>query len=156
MESILGIPPQHLLFRQRAAAEAYRVSLRYCHRNIVFLELYDTVKSVFAGDKIFSMNSGNRLKEYSFMKPFKVIFPKREDWYDEERRNKLFTLEGFILYTDVSKELLDSGAGEFEMKPSAAITIALSKFPTSFEAKIVAIKAGLEEIHKHGLVNHHM
>lgn len=86
------------------------------------------------------MHSDNILKEHLFIKPFKVIVPKREEWHNEHRINNSFTAKGLVWYTDGSKDSHGSGVGVLGMKLSAKTTVALGKFPTVFQAEIVAFK----------------
>lgn len=93
---------------------------------------------------ILAMAADRQKITYSFIKPFEVKIPTREEW--RSKRSSL--LKGYVVYTDGAKTERGTGAGVFA--PGCRISVGLGRHATVLQTEIVAITMAAQELLQRG------
>ena len=135
LEVILNIPPLPDFIESYALRSLYRFKcgdhkskiLSYGHTNV---DVGQFLKHIY------HMHHDFMISRFSFHKPFKILFPSREDWEMDKIK-----CNGIVWYADGSRIENRTGAGIFCKSGNVKISFSLGIWATVFQAEVFAISA---------------
>lgn len=143
METLLGLPPLHLVVESEALSAAYRLRInghgntcpRAGYHTEIFKQIHEHDVLTMPSDKIQTIQI--------FHKPYRVTIPMEGV---EKMKEKIDKQDGTIWYTDGSKTEKSTGVGVANMETGYALSINLGRFATVFQAEITAITVCAQEM----------
>ena len=133
METLIDLPPLHLVIQGEARLGIYRLQNEL--RNVNIRSGHTNIVNLVRGNEL-NTNSDHTKKRYAFNIPFKVIISSREERINQTPR---MTQQGHIWYTDGSKTADGTGAGIYSRQLRNDLSYRLEQYNSVFQAEIYAI-----------------
>jgi ribonuclease HI len=136
LELLLGLPTLHSRIEAEALICRGRLKRLGLWRDYSKYLSWGHFNSRVAEAPFFLMPSDGILARYIFHKPFKIIFPTRDEWL---KKPSWFTSNSWVWYTDGSKLNRQVGAGIYCSKDGTKLSFSLGLFASVFQAEVYAI-----------------
>ena len=149
MEALLGIPPLYLRVAAEARYTAYRLKKKgNWNNNFNFVGHSKIWHMISSYEKMSDANRFDGMtKKLKVGKNFTIVIPSRDDWGNLH----VSVSDTIKVFTDGSFKDDQAGAGIFCDKPSIEEILSLGKYPTVFQAEIVAIFRAAELLLEKGI-----
>ena len=149
METLLDLPPLHLFIKKEAKITNYTFSVD--ENNLMKSYTCKILDKEQKQDEILNIPISDKMSmKFNFEPKFKVKFPKREEWLNNEIT---FTESSVVYFTDGSKFNNNTGAGVYGEKGSFKISSSLGDFPTVYQMELYAIILCLERVKTKNIEN---
>lgn len=135
LEIILDLTPLDIFICSTARMTAYRMMLQKQWYNNPISKGHNSITRKIQ-DSTILMPSDVMERTYVFDRPFKVIFPTRDEWKDNTFNQNMNDL---IWFTDGSKKDNLSGLGVHGISPKVNFYRGLGRYATVFQAEVLAI-----------------
>lgn len=136
METILNMTPIHICLEWEARIVTHRLLSLENQTNGERVWDHAGLLREFRNHHTLSMISDVIPTEISMHKPFKVLFPKREEWMEGKIS---FPGASIALYTDGSRNPNGVGVGVFCRRPRIEVSINLGRYATIYQAEVYAL-----------------
>jgi ribonuclease HI len=139
LEVLLNLAPLHIKIEEEAKMAALRLKGGTSPVSQK-LKRHPAIAAATEHVNYQNMPTDSQMVMHCFNKPYKIVFPSKENWEAEKPREK-----DLVWYTDGSKTTSGVGSGVYGEKPKFKLCRNLGTMATVFQAEIFAILLCLQE-----------